>query len=218
MSNDENGMNTAPGAEGEIDSMGDDGQAIAPATPRRRSSALGGANLLLAALFAAGIGGVYLLSLRQGPAEASAQERQTEVQVDSALARLSAGSVSQAKARTLVDAFYYQASQRQIPVEELWGNPFQYTPPRRPEPTTKPAETKPAHPKPGEKPTGPDPLAEARKLSLQSVLRGKDGSKAMISNNLLGEGQMIRGWTVQTIEPRKVIMAREGKTYILKMQ
>jgi hypothetical protein len=177
-----------------------------------------GANLLLAALFVAGIGGVYLLSLRQGPAEASAQERQTEVQVDTALARLSAGSVAQARAKTLVDAFYYQASQRQIPVEDLWGNPFQYTPPRRPQPIEKPEDKAPKGPAAGERPSGPDPLAEARKLSLQSVLRGTDGSKAMISNNLLAEGQMIRGWTVQSIEPRKVVLTREGKTYILKMQ
>ena len=219
MSNDEKDMNPASGAQGEMDVMGDDGQASTSAGTRRsRPGAMQGANLLLAALFAAGIGGVYLLSLRQGPAEASAQERQTEVQVDTALARLSAGSVAQTKAKVLVDAFYYQASQRQIPVEDLWGNPFLFTPPQRPEPTTKPADEKPKRPIPGENPSGPDPLAEARKLSLQSVLMGTDGRKAMISNNLLGEGQVIRGWTVQTIESRTVVLAREGKTYILKMQ
>jgi len=219
MSNDEKNMNQASGASGEMDSMGDDGQGLASAGARRsRDGAMQGANLLLVALFAVGIGGVYLLSLRQGPAEASAQERQTEVQVDTALARLSATSGVQAKAKTLVDAFYYQASQRQIPVEDLWGNPFQYTPPRRPEATKKPEDKGPKRPAAGERPSGPDPLAEARKLSLQSVLKGTDGSKAMISNNLLAEGQMIRGWTVQTIEPRKVVLTREGKTFVLKMQ
>jgi len=219
MSNDEQDTNVASDAPGEMDSMGDGGQAPVPAASRRsHPGPLRGANLLLAGLFAAGIGGVYLLSLRQGPAEASAQERAAEIQVETALARISSGVVAETKAKVLVDAFYYQASQRQIPVEELWGNPFLYTPPRRPEPTTKPEDKTPKRPKPGERPSGPDPLAEARKLSLQSVLMGTDGRKAMISNNLLGEGQVIRGWTVQTIESRKVVLAREGKTYILKMQ
>lgn len=219
MSNDERDVNPAPGASGEMGPMEEGEQGFASASSRRpRPGALRGANLLLAALFAAGIGGLYLLSLRQGPAEASADERQTEVQVDTALARLSAGSVAQTKAKVLVDAFYYQASQRQIPVEDLWGNPFLFTPPQRPEPTTKPADETPKRPIPGARPSGPDPLAEARKLSLQSVLMGTDGRKAMISNNLLGEGQVIRGWTVQTIESRTVVLAREGKTFVLKMQ
>jgi len=179
-----------------------------------------GGNLLLAGLFAAGIGCVYLLSLRKGPAEAGAEQRASEIQVETVLASLGEGPsgdipAPKSKAGALVEAFYLQTRQRQIPIEKLWGNPFVYKSPVVFDPV-KPKAAKPAPP--GKAKTKPgSPLAEARKLLLQSVLTGSQGRTAMISNNLLSEGQTIRGWTVSRIQSNQVILTLRDQKYVLEM-
>ena len=52
---------------------------------------------------------------------------------------------------------------------------------------------------------------------LQSVLSGAQGAVAMISGDLLTEGQDVKGWTVRSIAPREVVLAREGLEYVLQM-
>ena len=185
--------------------------------------ALGRGNMVLVLLFAAGLGCVYLLSLRSGPTEASAEQRKVEQQVDSAIMQLASsdlGKVGQrGVASALVRTFYYQAQHRQIPLGSLKGNPFVF------------AEAQPVLVE-GTEPTGEQSsppqqkiqqrnlaqaLAAAKQLALQSVLMNSHGRMAMISNNLLTEGQEIQGWTIRKILPREVLLVWQDQQYVLTM-
>jgi hypothetical protein len=178
-------------------------------------------NMPLVVLFAAGIVCVYLLSLRQGPARASAQQQADEMRVESALVQLRVradGTKTPAgSAAAMVETFYYETRQRQIPPDQLVGNPFEFKLPRNESP--KPVATPPTG---SEEPLGDvtrfgDALAAVKQLRLQSVLSGPYGATAMISNNLLTEGQVICGWTVSKIQPQSVILMWKDQTYELKM-
>ena len=194
---------------------------VRPEAAGRKFPAISRGNLMLGGLFLAGIAGVYLLSLRNSPANASAEESTAEAQVDSALSMLSKArpsSPDRQNAPDIVNSFYYAAVQRQIPLDRLKGNPFVFRPPHGVAPTTKPVEAKSA---PVED-EGAKELSEAmvavRDLRLQSVLIGKSGATAIISNNLLSEGQTIQGWTVSKIQAREVLLMWKDQKFVLKMQ
>jgi len=194
----------------------------APARPRRRRRHLDRGNLLLAGLFAAGIACVYLLSLSGGPEKASAETQRAEKEVQVAIAMMNdPKSLAMGKAQGIVDSFYYEARQRQVPLKDLAGNPSIY---REPEAT---------EPKVIETPGGvtvPDPAVEAanrnaaemmeigRKLRLQSVLKGPGGTAAMIDNNVLTAGQTISGWTVESIQAHRVVLRWKDRTLELEME
>ena len=195
-----------------------------PQTPRLPSA--GGmlryaskANLVLVGLFAAGLMCLYLLSLRGGPAKASAEQSTAELQVDAALVHFVKTPVNSKRrdlAKSLVRQFYLDVKQRQIPLSDLLDNPFVFVP----LPGT--AKQGPAAPAAAPKPVVDIAEAQAmesvNKLQLQSILMGSHGATAMISNNLLTEGQTIVGWKVSEIRSREVILTRGNKTYVLKMR
>jgi len=188
-----------------------------------RLRALGRGNMVLVLLFAAGLGCVYLLSLRSGPAKASAEQHRVELQVDSAILQLASsnlGKVGQRGGATaLVRTFYYQARHRQIPPEALEGNPFVYTEAQ--------SDLAAGLKATGEQSSPPQQeiqqrnlsqaLAAAKQLTLQSVLMNSHGRMAMISNNLLTEGQEIQGWTIRKILPREVLLVWQDQRYVLTM-
>ena len=191
---------------------------LAAGTARRMPSWSRG-NLFLAAMFAAGIGGVYLLSLRSGPKKVSAQLQQDELRVDTALAALKSPVSSKSKTMELVKTFYYQTKQRQIPLRSLKGNPFVFIPPPEAK-SVVPAKSQdqPDHrTRREEEKQLADALRAAKELTLQSVLMGKHETIAMISNNLLTKGRRIRGWTIVDIRPREVVLKWKDQTYLLKM-
>ncbi|MCJ7544016.1 MAG: hypothetical protein MUP47_05525 [Phycisphaerae bacterium] len=177
-------------------------------------------NTPLAVLFAAALASVYLLSLRHGPASAMAQEKAEDGQVETALAQWQARTeVAKRTAGTaadLVTTFYYETQQRQIPPERLAGNPFEFKPLSSAPavPLASAAEPEP----PGGDPSGTiDALSALKELRLQSVLAGPHGATAMISNNILTEGQVIRGWTIIKIEPESATLKWQDQTVELKM-
>jgi len=172
-------------------------------------------NILLAAAFAAGVAGLWVLTRQSSPARASAEDKLAELRVDSALSALLNVSAESSRATEVVNTFYYQARQRQIPPSGLRGNPFVFSPPARPK-ATQPLAKKPPPPVKVEK-EDKHQLEEVKKLVLQSVLIGSREPVAMISNNLLTEGQKIAGWTLTKIEPRKVTLTWKDKTYVLRM-
>ena len=179
-------------------------------------------NLLLVIMFVMGIAGIYLLSLRGQPEAASAEQKLTEMEVDTVLSYLATSSRTAAttvKAKETVNAFYCQARQRQIPVDKLKMNPFAFEAPAPAvvaPPTPPPVKPKPQVVDEAAK-EADDAMARARSLVLQSVLRGGDGAVAMISNNVLTEGQTILGWTVAKIEPRSVTLTWKDRTCVLEM-
>lgn len=171
-------------------------------------------NLGLLVMFAAGIGAIYLLSLRTGPAAASAESKSAEVQVDDALTRLSKGDPHNLKASTVVSTFYLQARQRQIPLDELRQNPFVFRMPAQ-APIT--PGTGPEQPVVEPQPDEMAALDEVRHLRLQSVMQGSSGATAMISNNLLTEGQKIRAWTVKKIGSDQVLLTFQNHEHVLTL-
>ncbi len=180
----------------------------------------GKGNVLLACLFAAGIGCVYLLRLSGGPQTASAQQQINESQVNAVLTAISAPGGKDTSAASVVAAFYTQASQRQLPLEALGANPFIYQPPQAK--TIAPAATQPVISESvAAKNTAQaldTQIQAAKALTLQSVLTGAAGATAVISNNLLTEGQTIRGWTISKIGSKEVVLTWKEQTFVLKMR
>jgi len=207
---------SAPTAE-PIDSQ----RRLAP--PRKpRVFAINGANIILAALFGAGLATVYLLSLRVGPTPVSAAQQQTDLNVETALSQLTqiaaASKARRSIAKDVIAGFYLEAKQRQIPAESLKCNPFTYRLPVNLTPADAAPPETPA--KATEEQDAQDALQamEALKtLTLQSVMMGAQPT-AMISNNLLSEGQQIAGWTVAGIKPKQVVLKWREQTRVLKME
>lgn len=192
----------------------------------RPSTGLGGlanmvsGNLLLIGMYAAGIGCLYFMSLMKGPNTASAEQIQVESTVDDALARLSTmpltGSTEQSTT-AIVGTFYYEAKHRQIPISRLKTNPFILKQSVRPKPVAvEPLQKTGEAPQRQESETG-KAMAAAEALRLQSVLMGSRQTVAIISDNLLTEGQSIHGWTVQKIMPREVILRWKDHKFLLRM-
>ena len=176
-------------------------------------------DLLLIGLFASGLICLYLLSLRNGPQTASAEEQNVKARVEAALSQL--GTVSDKtqadETSAIVDTFYYEAAQRQIPVERLSGNPFVYMPAVFANSSLLPNQNNADPAEIQKQQRLSDAMDAAKQLHLQSVLMGGQQATAMISNNLLTEGQIISGWTVKSIESRQVTLAWNDHEYVLKM-
>jgi len=217
----EEGRAEAPG-------MGAGGGGSPSVSPGGRGRVAARGNVFLVALFVAGAATVYGLSLKKGPARASAEEKELESQVDSALLRLSqtasprgtapgAGRVSE----ELIRNIHRQITQRQIPLGRLHKNPFVFVPVHAVvlQPAPKAGDARePEQNKPEEAPV--DPMVALGSLRLQSIMRGgADGdSAAIINDNLLTEGQQIEGFVIKSIRSKSVVLVREGKEYTLRMQ
>ncbi len=189
---------------------------------RAKLQQLRGGNMLIVAVFAASLIGLYIYSISRGPKEASAKEQLVEAQVDNAILTLKALSQTSPKSNSatrMVEAFYYEAKQRQVPLEKLNGNPFIFIPPEPVEPAEPEVKEFDKTPEPNaqEKELA-DAMAEVKKLKLQSVMVGSSSAIAMISNNLLSVGQEISGWTVTSIAPRKVVLSWKDQKYVLELQ
>jgi hypothetical protein len=181
------------------------------------------ANLMLLAMFGAGFGGLYVLSLRNGPSTALADQTLVHAKVEAALntmgvAPTAADLEQHSRAKAIVNEFYTAARQRQIDLEKLRGNPFIF---RKPDvPATQPAAepNEPNAPPPAE-PGEKEAMQAVQGLQLQSVLIDEQGDRvAFISSNLVATGQTIMGWTVVRINPTEVELSWREKKHVLKMQ
>jgi hypothetical protein len=177
------------------------------------------ANLMLAVLFAAGIVGLWMLSLRNGPQQASAQQKSVEMKIDAALTQFGAITAGKSATETaaVVDTFYYEAKQRQVPADELEGNPFVYVAPTSDSTPDATSSTPQPAARTEQAQTKAKALSAVKQLKLQSVLMGNGGVTAMISNNLLTKGQSIHGWTVTEITSRTVTLEWDDQQYVLEM-
>jgi hypothetical protein len=189
-------------------------QPDAATAPRKKRSlpAIDADNILLAGLFVGAIAALWLLSTRTKPQTASAEQQTVEAQVDAALLQLRPGARNDdSRTRAIVDTFYYEAAQRQLPSDALPAAPFTYAP----------EQDVPGQAEHSERNRKQQAAARAmqaiRQLELQSVLRGGGEAKAMISNNLLGEGETINGWTVRKIRESYVELGWKDQTHILNL-
>lgn len=182
-------------------------------------------NIFLIVLFIGGAAAVYGLSLRKGPAEASAEQQTVEIQVDSAILRIANEEPNKAKAPSsgqitsqILENFYDRIAERQIPLSDLKKNPFVFVPTAPPKPIVVKNSSDPkAVEKSPEEKRREETTAAFKTLHLQSVMMGRDGGTALISNNLLTAGQTIEGFKIKSISPRLVVLVRDGKEFVLEM-
>ena len=198
------------------------------ARKNRYKSQMARANIALALLFASGAAVIYGLSLRKGPAEASAEQQVTEAQVDSAILRLSAapvdGSAQPAAGRVtreLLKNFCAEVRDRQIPANALRKDPFVFVPPPSRVPAATAAKAAPAQVA-APTVTPAQTLAEVKRrlktLEVQSIMMSPHGGgTAIISNNLLTAGQRIEGFTVKSIQAKAVTLTWKDQTFTLEM-
>ncbi|MCK4276680.1 MAG: hypothetical protein KAX78_09205 [Phycisphaerae bacterium] len=197
-----------------------DGQGSFDTQSFPKPSAVNRSNIVLAVLFAAGIGTVYLLSQKSGPAPASASQQAIDRQVDVALARLAAsGKTKETKEEaSILATLHYKISDRQIPIGRLSGNPFVFGAPGAATmgPLGGLALTKPGAAKRTTEQT--DAVSAVKELQLQCILSsGSREPVAIISDHLLREGQTIEGWNVKQIHPRSVLLTWKNRTHTLEL-
>ncbi len=182
-------------------------------------------NILLVVLFVGAAAGVYGLSLRKGPAGASAEQQVVESQVDSAILRIANEGSAQTKMPSsgqvtsqILKNFSDRITERQIPLRDLKKNPFVFVPTASATSIVagKPSKSKPDEKSPEEK-SHEEAMAILETLHLQSVMMGRNGGTALISDNLLTVGQEIGGFKIKSISPRLVVLVRTGKEFILEM-
>lgn len=188
---------------------------------RPRFQIPGGGSLVLVGLFLAGIAGLYVLSLSSGPASASASddEKLAEARVDSVLLEFEkpAGSTRTPAGLKMVERFYHDSRSRQIPLRDLQTNPFIFKPPLNVRKIIVQPKKKTEPKKPTVSVEWQEAAAAAERMQLQSILSGKYRKVAMISNNLLTEGQQIDGWIVVEIRRRSVALKWKDRTFVLRM-
>lgn len=195
--------------------------AAIPAARTCRKRLAQGGNLFLAGLFASGLICVYVLSLRTGPARASTEEIQVAQKVDMALLQLRgrpSPGAGREGAADVADVFYYEARHRQIAAKELPTNPFVFKPPQERALESQAASQPRPRPQEDKETTElSEAMAAVKTLTLQSVMSGARGATAMISNNVLTEGQSIHGWTVVEIRPQQVVLRWKQQTYVVRI-
>lgn len=194
-------------------------QGVSPQLSPTRAKRTGAvrSNALLIAVFAAGVTCVYLLGLREPPRMASGEQRQAEPLIDPGSrtsGKSDSADLKPGKGMAVVNTFYYQAKQRQIPAESLLGNPFVNRSPRIAVPAPTKAEPKVDHTM---SQSFKEAMEQVKKLRLESVLMGPDQSLAVISGQLLTEGQKVRGWTVGRIESGRVVLTWRDQKFVLEI-
>jgi hypothetical protein len=180
-------------------------------------------NVLLVLLFVAGVGGVFVLSLHKNPPLVDQDQKKVEAQVDAAILRLNAADASTIAGQSsqkVLQEFYNRSTTTQIPLKDLKKNPYVFVPPHPAGPIPPAESDKPAvDPEQKAREQSLEKANEAfRQMRLQSVMMGRGGATAIISNNLLTVGQQFQGFTVKSITARSVVLAWREREFVLSMQ
>jgi len=197
-------------------------QAAAGPPGSTRSPFLTPGSLVVLGMFAIGMTGIYVLSLRIGPATALGEQNSAHAKVENALNALAAmptaaDAAQKTSAKAIVAEFYTAARQRQVGLRGLTGNPFVFVDPRPPatEPNDVPAPEQITPPEPDGKQQA---LAALKTLKLQTIMVGSTSPMALISSNLVTTGQTIGGWTIEKITPRQVHLRWKDLAHVLEIQ
>jgi len=178
-------------------------------------------SLVLLGLCVAGFAALYVMGRRTGPSAALGDQTLVHAKVDAALdsmgAKPTAAEMSQkTNAEAIIGNFYTAARQRQVDKDRLERNPFVFYQ-KAPEPTEidVPKESEVKDEVPAELKAA---LEAVKTLKLQTVLVGKDKKNAaLVSNNLVTVGQLVKGWTVTKIEPRMVELTWKDQKHVLEL-
>lgn len=200
-------------------------------TARKMRLPISGNNLVLAAMAISGVAAVYILKLSVKPEAASAKQREDEIKVEAAIAQLAVPSAKSPEAGTagsIVNTLHNDTQDRQIPAWLVTRNPFVFKPPK---PKTTPKSPSEAGTdgaaamgrKTAAEQLRSKALADAQRLELQTILMVAK-PMAMVSGRAVVKGERINGWTVQAIEPMRVVFTwrdKDGKTelkHVLAME
>jgi hypothetical protein len=182
----------------------------------------------LAVLVLAGAAGLYWIKTECGPRAASASQVRAQSQIDTALVQLGNVNVNDERTQSLVEEIYYEAAQRQIPVEQLDANPFllQLTPvlvdaAQQEQTDMTPDELAAARAR-AEAARKQKKLAEyvelLAQLELRSVIFKPDGSSsALINDFVLYQGETIQGWQIAEIRPNEIVLTRGEFSTVMRM-
>jgi len=195
----------APGQPAELEPVA---QVPAGCSPTQKSPFLTRGNLMLIGMLAAGVVGVWVLSLRNGPSSALADQQLVHTRVEVALQVLGDGPTEadaqrRSNARAIVREFYTAAKQRQVPVKQLKGNPFVFESAAPPEKNTAPKE--PPKPKIDPLDVERDRALEAVKgLHVIGILAGDPPTASITGAGNVRVGDRVVGWKVTRIDRRTV--------------
>lgn len=213
---------------------GDDEMAMLAGGPGRLRVSLSRSNLLLFGLFLVGVGIVAFMSMKKGPQEVSAADKQAEQSVDVAIDKFlarhgepqagpQAPQPDPADARKLisdtrkiVDLFLSFASKNQVPLENLRTNPFRFG---EADDSQQPAQDTAAikAEEAARQKRIEQARANLRKLRLQTVISGPAGRQAMINSSIVKAGDSIDGFAVLEVQDRTVVLGCEGEKFTLDM-
>ncbi len=174
--------------------------------------------LLLVLLIAVGGGGVYLMSMRAGPATAGAATVQTEANKAQTAVKMFLSdpnkrgqSLAQllSNTQTVIERFSGYPKQNQVPLAALPGNPFKLA---------SAASTGDATDDEAKKKIEAARMAvakEAGSLQLQSLLVGSDKPTVLINGQSLAAGGHVAGFTVISIERDRVVVEKQSMRFAL---
>jgi hypothetical protein len=175
---------------------------------------------MMGLMFIGGLVWVFFASHQFDPPEKDSAAISQQAIISAGLADMTRATQSKTaqrqKMRALIRAINFEAKHRQVPLEDLNGNPFVFTG-RKKTPAPKKLPDKPLA-QPTDQPQEQEPQAPPiSHLRLQSVLLGNPKS-ATISGHMVNEGQNISGWTVKRIEVDRVILQWRNQQYELKIR
>ena len=174
--------------------------------------------LIFVASCLAGVGAIYLLSLRNQPKEVSADVKTAEAEVDATLKRLM-DPEEQAKSRELfnntdemVRVFYDYPTKQQVAVNDLQRDPF----------SRLLAEDEEANDEEEARQRREELRKELVKksegLELQSVMKGLRSTQCLISGEVYREGDKVQDtFEVKAINNDHVVLLASGMTFVVKM-
>jgi hypothetical protein len=175
--------------------------------------------LYLLLLIAVGGGGMYYMYKRQGPdsAAASTPEAAKAAQTINTFLTSGPGGIQAMKdmlkdTEKVVKQFLDYPSVKQTPLSALMTNPFRFAAPK----STPDADAEAAKKKKEEEKLAA--LKASESLMLQSIIHSGSRRACMINNALYMEGQQVDQFTVEKIEPSRVIVRTGSFRFELKMQ
>lgn len=158
-----------------------------------------------------GMFGVFMFSRHQKPPEVTVEEKAAEAQVDTALAKLVEMNENDKSkdlfknVDTMVQTFYDYPSNQQVAADDLQKNPFS-------------RYIIDADAGQGSSKARAELEKELRKKFNQLKLQTVAGSKCVISNEVVGEGQEVADtFLVKTISTDSVVLIAEDIEFVLQM-
>ena len=177
--------------------------------------------IFLAVLVIIGVGGTYYMYMRQGPSTAAAaatpEAQKAEQTINTFLTSGPDGIKMMHNmlkdTEKVVKQFLDYPSVTQIPLASLHTNPFQSGPVKPDTKQNEPDEKALEKQREAEKLAA---LKASEELKLQSIIYSGSRKACMINNTLYKEGEQIEQFTIEKIEPGRVIVKSGQYRFELK--